>query len=94
LFIIKKYSEVIINKKVQGKFMEKAKLYCQTFPKRFGKYRVSVLDLRGEEITGVLVTPEKQIEVQVLEYHEEKALVLFPFGMSKEIAWIKTNNLN
>jgi hypothetical protein len=74
--------------------MEKAKLYCQTFPKSFGKYRVSVLDLRGEEITGVLVTPEKQIEVNVIENHGEKALILFPYGMSKEIAWVKTNKLN
>lgn len=74
--------------------MEKAKLYCKTFPKSFGKYRVSVLDLKGEEITGILVAPEKQIEVQVLEDHGEKALVLFPFGMNKEIAWIKSSKLN
>ena len=74
--------------------MVKAKLYCQTFPRQFGKYRVSVLDLRGEEITGVLVAPEKQIEVSVIEDHGDKALVLLPFGMSKEIAWIKSNNLD
>lgn len=74
--------------------MEKAKLYCQTFPGKFGKYRVSVLDLKGEEITGVLVAPEKQIEVNVLEDHGEKALILFPYGMSKETAWVKSKNLN
>ncbi len=74
--------------------MEKAKLYCQTFPRNFGKYRVSVLDLGGKEITGILAISEKQIEVDVLEDHGEKALVLFPHGMSKEIAWVKAQNLN
>jgi hypothetical protein len=74
--------------------MEKAKLYCQTFPRNFGKNRVSVLDLRGEEITGIIAMPEKEIEVRILVDHGEEALVLFPFGMSKETAWVNTNNLN
>jgi hypothetical protein len=74
--------------------MEKAKLYCQTFPRNFGKNRVSVIDLRGEEITGTLAVSEAEIEVRILEDHGETALVLFPFGMSKEIAWVKTHNLN
>ena len=74
--------------------MEKAKLYCKTFPRNFGKFRVSVLDLKGEEITGILAMPEKQIEVSILEDHGEKALVLFPQGMSKETAWINSKNLN
>lgn len=74
--------------------MVKAKLYCQTFPRNFGKNKVSVLDLRGEEIIGTLAVPEQQIEVQILEDHGEIALVLFPFGMSKEIAWVKAQNLD
>jgi len=74
--------------------MVKAKLYCQTFPRNFGKNRVSVLDLRGEEITGILAVPEKEIEVRILVDHGEEALVLFPFGMSKETAWVKAQNLN
>ena len=74
--------------------MVKAKLYCQTFPRNFGKNRVSVLDLRGEEITGILAMPEEQIEVHILVDHGEEALVLFPFGMSKETAWVKSHNLD
>jgi hypothetical protein len=74
--------------------MEKAKLYCQTFPRNFGKNRVSVLDLGGEEITGIIAMPDKEIEVRILVDHGEEALVLFPFGMSKETAWVKAQNLN
>ena len=74
--------------------MEKAKLFCRTFPRNFGRYRVSVLDLEGEEITGILTMHGKQIEVEILEDHGEKALVLFPHGMSKETAWINSKNLN
>ena len=56
--------------------MEKAKLYCKTIPKNYGRFRVIVQDLNGEEITGIIPLEDKHLEVEILEDHGDKAFVL------------------
>ncbi len=74
--------------------MESINLSCQKSPGEFfGEYRVSVLDAKGEEITGKMSLREKYLRADILEHHGDKALVLFPKGLSKEIAWINDKYL-
>lgn len=75
--------------------MEKAKLYFQKSPGRFfGEYTVAITDTFGKEIVGNMQIRENSLEVGVLEVKEDKALVLLPKQLNKEIAWINTYQLN
>jgi len=74
--------------------MESAKLSCKTIPKNYGKSKVIVQDLNGEEITGIIPLEDKFIDVEVLEDHGDKVFVLLPKGLSKDTAWVDATHLN
>lgn len=75
--------------------MEKAKLYCEAIPKKFGMYRVSTRDAEGREITGVTTEiSDNYLDVNILQVRDERALVLFPKGLNRETAEVNAMSLN